>query len=222
MKRRFSPFKGGVRANLGKIASVLAVITRESLTEQLKSYCGSRRYPASLEGCQGRRTRKPVLMLWPLEASMQWRKASLLRSTILVGAILGIQSFCWAQDKPSPIDWQDGPTIGKLGDIAQISVPQGYRFTGKAGAQKLLELTQNPADGNELGALIPKVNQDADIWFSIFEFQDTGYVRDDEKDNLDSAAMLDSIKKATEASNKIREQRGWPPFHVVGWSHTPY
>ncbi len=153
---------------------------------------------------------------------MQWRKASLLRSTILVGAILGIQSFCWAQDKPSPIDWQDGPTIGKLGDIAQISVPQGYRFTGKAGAQKLLELTQNPADGNELGALIPKVNQDADIWFSIFEFQDTGYVRDDEKDNLDSAAMLDSIKKATEASNKIREQRGWPPFHVVGWSHTPY
>ena len=149
-------------------------------------------------------------------------KMLLWQCAILLSAIAAFQSFCCAQQKPSPIDWLDGPTIGKLGDIAQISVPKGYRFTGKAGAQKLLELTQNPSDGNELGALIPIVAKDADIWFSIFEFQDTGYVSDDEKDKLNSAAMLDSIKKATDESNKIRAQRGWPAFHVIGWAHTPY
>jgi uncharacterized membrane-anchored protein len=142
---------------------------------------------------------------------------------VVLAVILGIQGFCWAQDKTaSPIDWQDGPTVGKLGDIAQISVPKGFRFTGKAGAQKLLELTQNPSDGDELGALIPVVDKNGDLWFSIFEFQDTGYVRDDEKDKLDSGAMLESIKKATEESNKIRAERGWAAFHVIGWSHTPY
>ncbi len=146
----------------------------------------------------------------------------LLRFLLLIGAALVPHSFCLAQDKPNPIDWQDGPTVGKLGDIAQISVPAGYRFTGKLGAQKLLELTQNPTDGNELGALVPKIDKDANFWFSIFEFEDTGYVRDNEKDNLDANSMLESIKNATEESNKIREQKGWPAFHVVGWSHTPY
>src|SRR5258707_14785363 len=118
--------------------------------------------------------------------------ASLFRSLVFVGAALTVQSFCFAQDKPNPIDWQDGPTVGKLGDIAQVSVPEGYRFTGKLGAQKLLELTQNPSDGNELGALVPMIDKDADFWFSIFEFQDTGYVRDNEKDNLDANSMLEA------------------------------
>ena len=148
-------------------------------------------------------------------------KMLFLQFATLVAVLAGFQSLCCGQEKRSPIEWQDGPSIGKLGDVAQISVPKGYRFTGKAGAQKLLELTQNPSDGNELGALIPIVDKDADIWFSIFEFQDTGYVRDDEKDKLDSAAMLDSIKKATDQSNKIRAQRGWPAFHVIGWAHAP-
>ncbi len=127
----------------------------------------------------------------------------LLRFLLLIGAALVPHSFCLAQDKPNPIDWQDGPTVGKLGDIAQISVPAGYRFTGKLGAQKLLELTQNPTDGNELGALVPKIDKDANFWFSIFEFEDTGYVRDNEKDNLDANSMLESIKNATEESNEL-------------------
>ena len=146
----------------------------------------------------------------------------LLRTSILLALLFGISPFCLAQTTSSPIIWQDGPVMGKLGDIAQISVPKGYRFTDKTGAQKFLELTQNPSDGDELGALIPIVDKDANIWFVVFEFNDTGYVRDNEKDNLDSNAMLESIKKATEESNKTREQKGWPDFHVVEWSHAPY
>ena len=26
------------------------------------------------------------------------------------------------------IDWQDGPTVGKLGSLAEIKVPEGYRI----------------------------------------------------------------------------------------------
>src|SRR5260370_4429716 len=53
------------------------------------------------------------------------------------------------------IDWQDGPTVGKLGDLAEIKVPEGYRFAGADVARKFLELTQNPPRGSELGVLIP-------------------------------------------------------------------
>ena len=42
-----------------------------------------------------------------------------------------------ASSAPS-IDWINGPGIGRLGAIAEISVPKGYRFTGKDGAQKFM------------------------------------------------------------------------------------
>ena len=63
---------------------------------------------------------------------------------------------------------------------------------------------------------------DDDSWFAIFEFDESGYVKDDEKDKLDADAMLQSIQKGTEESNKIRETKGWPPFHVTGWSQKPF
>ncbi|MCL5287824.1 MAG: DUF2167 domain-containing protein, partial [Acidobacteria bacterium] len=80
-----------------------------------------------------------------------------------------------AQQAPPMIQWENGPTVGRLGDVAEIRVPQGYRFTGQPGAIKLLELTQNPSSGRELGALIPaNTEKDSDAWFVIFEFSDTG------------------------------------------------
>lgn len=116
------------------------------------------------------------------------------------------------------IDWQAGPTVGKLGNVAEIQVPQGYRFAGKDGAQKVLQLTQNIPNGTELGVIMA---DDAD-WFMMFEFRDTGFVKDEEGDKLDQDAILKSIQEGTEASNKERSKQGWPPFHVSGWQKTPF
>ena len=127
-----------------------------------------------------------------------------------------------AQIEAPPIQWEAGPTKGKLGNIADINVPEGYRFTGKAGVKKLLELTQNIPSGNELGALVPNGNEEKDKWFVIFEFRETGYIKDDEKDKLDAEAILNSIQKGTEAQNEIRREKGWPAFHVVGWDKSPF
>jgi uncharacterized membrane-anchored protein len=140
---------------------------------------------------------------------------------VVLISILAFQTPCHGQSNKN-IDWQDGPTTGKLGDVAQISVPRGYRFTGKQGTQKLLELTQNPSNGKELGALIPVVEKGEDVWFVVFEFDDSGYVRDSEKDRLDSDAILKSIQEGTEEANKVRAQRGWTAVHVTGWSKKPY
>jgi uncharacterized membrane-anchored protein len=126
-----------------------------------------------------------------------------------------------AQPSPQPkvhIDWQAGPTVGKLGDIAEIKIPEGYRFSGKDGAQKVLQLTENIPNGRELGVLIAN---DAD-WFMIFEFSDSGYVKDDEGGKLDADAILKSIQEGTEAANKERAKHGWKPFHVNGWERQPF
>jgi uncharacterized membrane-anchored protein len=124
-----------------------------------------------------------------------------------------------SQQEQPKIAWQVGPTTGQLGDIALIKIPKGFRFTGKAGTQQLLVLTHNVPGGNELGAV---VGDDQSSWFMIFESQDTGYVKDDEKDKLDADALLKSLQEGTEEGNEERKRRGWRPLHVTGWDRTPY
>jgi uncharacterized membrane-anchored protein len=118
------------------------------------------------------------------------------------------------------IHWTTGPASADVGDIAQIDLPEGYRFSGKAGVRRFLELTQNPASGNELGVLLPPDGDD--MWFVIFEFNPIGYVKDDEKDDLDADSILSSIREGTAQANKERERRGWSTMNIVGWHTAPH
>jgi len=121
--------------------------------------------------------------------------------------------------RSNPLDaipWEEGRTVGRLGDIAEIKVPQGFRFTGSAGAKQFLEMTENPTSGNELGILIPPNRDNESFWFMVFEFSEVGYVKDDEKNKLDGEAILTSIKEGTAAANEERKRRGWGAILCAG------
>lgn len=120
------------------------------------------------------------------------------------------------------IEWQVGPTVARLGSVAELTIPAGYRFTGPEGAKRVMELTQNPASGKEVGILAPARGDSSEAWFVIFTFRNTGYVKDDEKDKLDAEKILKAISRGTESANSIRRKRGWEPVHVVGWSKRPF
>jgi len=141
--------------------------------------------------------------------------------------IVALVSFTWmllsvAAYGQSPniedIKWQKGPSIGNLGNIADIRIPAGYVFAGPNDTRVLMELMQNPTSGKEMGFIAPAGLD----WFVVFEFDDVGYVRDDEKNSLDAVSMLESIKKGTEAANEERRQRGWPIMTIVGWEQKPH
>ncbi len=83
--------------------------------------------------------------------------------------------------------WQKGPTVGRIGDMATITVPEGYVFLDSENTRRFLELTQNiPADGAYL------IAPDTGKWFSIFMFDDFGYVEDDE--TIDTESILEGLK----------------------------
>lgn len=122
--------------------------------------------------------------------------------------------------KDSPIDkvkWQKGPSSGALGSLAAINVPANYVFAGASDTKILMEAMQNPVSGRELGFLAPEKSH----WFVVFEYDDTGYIKDDEKGSLDAAAMLESIKAGNEEGNKERARRGWQKLEIVGWEQPP-
>jgi uncharacterized membrane-anchored protein len=120
------------------------------------------------------------------------------------------------QQLPS-LDWKVGPTQADIGQVAEIKLPEHYRFTGAAGTRALMERMGNPTSDEELGLLAP---DDGD-WFVVFEFDESGHVKDDEKDKLDADAILQAIREGNDVSNQERRKRGWSTIDVVGWEVTP-
>jgi len=125
------------------------------------------------------------------------------------------ETFGWASFEG--VTWQKGPSVGDLGTHAQVKVPEGYVFAGARDTRTIMEANHNPITGKEMGFVAPA----GEDWYAVFEFDDVGYVKDDEKDSLDQNALLDSIKQGTEAGNKERVKRGWPTMTIIGWETTP-
>jgi len=156
------------------------------------------------------------------------------RTTSGVWAVVGVSLLllapvtAWAQEEGgsdlfSQIAWIHGPEQGRLGDLAILEVPEGFIFAEAEGAEQFMELTENPVAGNELGVLLslPKSETDA-AWFVVFSFNDIGYVKDDERDDLDADAILQSLREGTTEANKERQRRGWGVVEIGQWVEPPH
>lgn len=120
-------------------------------------------------------------------------------------------------DQPNPfaeLDWVVGPTVAEVGKYSRLTVPDGYVFLDPENTARFQELMENPSSGRQ--SLIAP----ADIhWFGLLDFDESGYVKDDEEINADD--VLDSIKAGTEAGNEERRKRGWVELTVTGWRFEP-
>lgn len=106
---------------------------------------------------------------------------------------------------------------GKLGDKAQIFIPQGYRFTEGDGARKLKQFFRNPPSDMELGVL---TTEGIGHWI-LFEYEESGYVKDDEKDQIDADALLKSMSEGQAAANERRKEMGMTALLLDGWAVPP-
>src|SRR6185312_3997371 len=111
-----------------------------------------------------------------------------------------------------------GPTNANLGVAGKIEVPEGFVLLDGATTRKRLKAIGERTNGREVGWLIPTNAE----WSVMFEFNDVGYVKDDEKDKLDADKLLASIKAGNDEANKEREKAGRPRVEVVGWDIPPH
>lgn len=142
------------------------------------------------------------------------------RSIVTIAALfcLGASSVM-AQEASPQLDFQHGPATFPIGDgLAEIDLSENFVFLDRPGTQMLLRLTQNPMDGSERATVLPA--SDAEQWFVVFEWEDIGYVSDEESD-LDADALLESITEGTRAANEERSQNGWATMEITGWHDRP-
>jgi uncharacterized membrane-anchored protein len=120
------------------------------------------------------------------------------------------------------LPWVQGPVTGDLGSEATARVPAGCYFVGPDAADDFMILTQNPPGGNERGVIFCEGQGQNDAWFVVFSFDPSGYVKDDERDELDADALLKTLKRGNEAGNEERRSRGWATLELEGWVQPPF
>lgn len=147
----------------------------------------------------------------------------MLKHITILASVLGLVVAAAPAGAQSPdqskrkLDVLHGPATARLGDAAQIAVPAGFSFLDGKATRALMKASGEPTSSRELGLLMPTNEH----WSVIFEFDDVGYVKDDEKDKLDAGKLLASIKAGTEAANKQRVKMGNAPLLIVGWEQPP-
>ena len=119
------------------------------------------------------------------------------------------------QKEFAKIKWQTEGS-GKLRNMAEIEIPQGYMFTGRDGTVRYLKLTGNLVGDNELGIIAPESLD----WWVLFQFDEIGYVKDD--DEIDANKLLKQMKSQDKASNDYRRQQGLDAIWVDGWQREPF
>lgn len=111
-----------------------------------------------------------------------------------------------------------GPFTANLGTVARIEVPAGYYFIPKENMRQFNDLYGNSTNPDELGALQAASGE----FFVVFEWNDVGFIKDDEKDQLDADAILDSLRQGQEQDNQQRQRMNRPPMQLTGWEQPPF
>jgi len=118
--------------------------------------------------------------------------------------------------KQAGVKLQAGPATVPLGKVAELKLPAGYHFVGKDSLDRFYELTQNMRSGHEVGVLI------APGYMLYFNYDETGYVKDEDKDKLDADKLMKAMTENEGAANEARQKRGWDAMKLKGWATAPY
>ncbi len=132
-----------------------------------------------------------------------------------------------AKPDPSAAAWdaanaamQRGPAELAFRDQAKLKLPDGYAFIPVKEASELMRVMGNSIDGRFLGLIFPVGRENAN-WFVSLDYEDAGYIKDDDAKDWDAAELLDSLKEGTEAGNERRQQMGIAPIEVTRWVERP-
>lgn len=109
------------------------------------------------------------------------------------------------------------PATVKLGDVAEIVLPEGFHAIDRGSLQKFYDFTRNSMSSQAVGVVISPSE-----WMLFFDYDPSGYVKDDEKNALDAGKLLKAMTANEEAGNKERVKRGWDEMKIAGWAAEPH
>ncbi|HEX6890908.1 MAG TPA: DUF2167 domain-containing protein [Chryseolinea sp.] len=110
-------------------------------------------------------------------------------------------------------------------DIGTLTVPQGFRYLDSDQTRYVLhDLWGNPGGEGTMGMLVPAniPITSMDSWAFIITYEEMGYVKDDDADDIDYEELLEELQSETSEENEQRTKEGYEPISIVGWATTPF
>jgi uncharacterized membrane-anchored protein len=113
-----------------------------------------------------------------------------------------------------------------LGDgLATLDVPSGFRYLNPEQSRQVLEdLWGNPPGQESLGMIFPAdlgPLDSASFAFNI-TWDEMGYVKDGDADDINYDELMADIKKDSESENQQLAEQGYEPIHIIGWASAPF
>lgn len=144
---------------------------------------------------------------------------------LLLAGMPSIAQEAPAVEDPNAAVWEAaskamlrGPQTIELVDQAKLQLPEGYGFVPRAESERVMEVMGNQTGPSFLGLVFPL--SDAQ-WFVTVDFEESGYIKDEEAKDWDADGLLKSLKEGTEAANEHRADVGVPPIKVTRWIEPP-
>jgi uncharacterized membrane-anchored protein len=124
----------------------------------------------------------------------------------------------------SSLKWQTG-TVSLKDGLAKINLTDNFRFLGNEDARKVLhDMWGNPDDPDLLGMIFPKDKGplDDNSWAVTVNYEDNGYVKDDEAATINYDDLLKKMQEQTKEASPERVKEGYPSVDLVGWAAPPH
>lgn len=111
-----------------------------------------------------------------------------------------------------------GPQLVDLGHNTEIDLPAGAILFEHDVAKQIVE--KDGGDGEAVAAIILPADE-TQTWFVKIDYDDVGYVKDSDANELDPNDLFNQYKQGTEEQNTRRRTLGVPELFLDGWSEMP-
>ncbi|AKG36799.1 DUF2167 domain-containing protein [Paenibacillus durus] len=115
-------------------------------------------------------------------------------------------------------NWVEGGQPVKLEDMATLDLDPSMVFLNKEDTMQIAKDNNDTPSGDELGSIYPA--DENQMWEVLFRYEETGHIKDDEKEEINADDILESYKKGTEEANKERPEG--TRIYVTGWDVEPF
>ncbi len=112
-----------------------------------------------------------------------------------------------------------GPQSVGLIEQGRLALPEGFGFVPTPQATTLMQLMGNRVDDRFIGLVFPLAEEAS--YFVSLDYEDSGYIEDDEAADWDADGLLKSLKDGTEAGNAERRRGGFDALTVTRWVEPP-
>ena len=130
----------------------------------------------------------------------------------------------WAESVWNSLDRMTGE-IKLPNAVATLNVPENFYYLAPKDAEKVLvDVWGNPPGQNTLGMLFQSEMTPfyADSWAVSIQYEEDGYVSDEDADDINYSELLEQMKSDTNLASQERVKQGYEAIELIGWASPPY